>query len=49
MDVLTPDHLFTDLYVVILLHLLQEPVPTAGVEHPLLDATAVPRHWVDEH
>lgn len=49
MDDLTPDYLLTDLYMVIPLHLLQQSVLTAGVEHPLLDATAVPRHGVDEY
>ncbi len=42
-------YLFGDLYVIVSLYLIQQSVLTARVQHPFFDATAIPRHGVDEN
>lgn len=44
-----PLYLFYHLYMVVPLYLLQQPTLTAGIQHPLLNTTAVSWHRVDEH
>ena len=47
-DLILHVHLFGDLQLVVSLHLLQQPVLAAAVQHPLLDAAGVPRHRIYE-